>query len=105
MGAIVAADSGLAVASIMGCERFKASPSPEMLDGGPEDPLLELKGADFGDRTVPYIPDADDPPNPNVFAGGSEGCALDRRTPEWKGRHLPAARRGGPRRVAARDGA
>ena len=67
MGAIVAADSGLAVGSIMGCERFKASPSPEMLDGGPEDPLLELKDADFGGRTVPYIPDADDPPNPNVL--------------------------------------
>lgn len=67
MGAIVAADSGLSVGSIMGCERFKSSPSPEMLDGDPEDPLLELKGADFGGRTVPYIPDADDPPNPNVL--------------------------------------
>lgn len=67
MGAVVAADSGLAVGSIMGCERFKASPSPEMLDGGPEDPLLELKDADFGGRMVPYIPDADDPPNPNVL--------------------------------------
>lgn len=67
MGAIVAADSGLAVGSIMGCERFKASPSPEMLDGGAEDTLLELKGTDFGGRTIPYIPDADDPPNPNVL--------------------------------------
>lgn len=67
MGAIVAADSGLSVGSIMGCERFKASPSPEMLDGDPEDPLLELKGADFDGRMVPYIPDADDPPNPNVL--------------------------------------
>lgn len=67
MGAIVAAECGLAVASIMGCERFKASPSPEMLDGEPDDPLLELKGVDFGGRVVPYIPDADDPPNPNVL--------------------------------------
>lgn len=67
MGAIVAADSGLAVGAIMGCERFKVSPSAEMLDGGPEDPLLELTGVDFGGRTVPYIPDADDPPNPNVL--------------------------------------
>ena len=67
MGAIVAADSGLAVGAIMGCERFRASPSSEMLDGGPEDPLLELRGTDFGDRVVPYIPDADDPPNPNVL--------------------------------------
>jgi len=67
MGAIVAAECGLPVGAIMGCERFRASPSPEMLDGGPEDPLLELKGADFGGRTVAYIPDADYPPNPNVL--------------------------------------
>ena len=67
IGAVVAADSGLAVGSIMGCERFKASPSAEMLDGEPGDPLLELAGTDFGGRTLPYIPDADDPPNPNVL--------------------------------------
>ena len=67
MGAIVAAEFGLTVGAIQGCERFRASPSPEMLDGEPGDPLLELKGADFGGRTVPYIPDADDPPNPNVL--------------------------------------
>lgn len=67
MGAIVAADCGLAVGSIMGCGRYKASPSPEMLDGASGDPLLELKGANFGGRTVYYIPDADDPPNPNVL--------------------------------------
>lgn len=67
MGAIVAAECGFAVGAIMGCERFRASPSPEMLDGTPGDSLLELKGADFGGRTVPYIPDAEDPPNPNVL--------------------------------------
>ena len=67
MGAIVAAECGLAVGAIMGCERFRASPSPEMLDGSAGDPLLELGGADFGGRRVPYIPDADDPPNPNVL--------------------------------------
>src|SRR5215207_5173933 len=67
MGAIVAAEFGLTVGAIQGCERFRASPSPEMLDGELGDPLLELKGADFGGRTVPYIPDADDPPNPNVL--------------------------------------
>ncbi len=67
MGAIVAAEFGLTVGGIQGCERFRASPSPEMLDGEPGDPLLELKGADFGGRTVPYIPDADHPPNPNVL--------------------------------------
>ena len=67
MGAIVAAEFGLSVGAIQGCERFRASPSFEMLDGARGDPLLELKGADFGGRTVPYIPDADYPPNPNVL--------------------------------------
>ncbi|QIN78323.1 hypothetical protein GBA65_07105 [Rubrobacter marinus] len=67
MGAIVAAECGLAVGAIMGCECFRASSSLETLDGDPGDPLLELKGTDFGGRTVPYIPDADDPPNPNVL--------------------------------------
>jgi len=67
MGAVVAAECGIAVGAIMGCERFRASPSPEMLDGAPGDPLLELKGADFAGRTLPYIPDADFPPNPNVL--------------------------------------
>ena len=67
IGAIVAAECGITVGAIMGCERFRASPSPEMLDGNPGDPLLELKGADFGGRKLPYIPDADHPPNPNVL--------------------------------------
>lgn len=67
MGAIVAAECGLAVGAIQGCERFRASRSPEMLDGVPGGPLLELKGVDFGGRAIPYIPDADDPPNPNVL--------------------------------------
>ncbi|MGF1472719.1 MAG: hypothetical protein ACFB50_13395 [Rubrobacteraceae bacterium] len=67
MGSLVAADSGLPVGSIMGCERFKASPSPEMLDGAAGDPLLELKGADFKGRTFPYIPDPDYCENPNVL--------------------------------------
>ncbi len=67
MGAIVAAECGLTVGAIQGCERFRASPSPEMLDGDPGEPLLELKGVDFGGRVIPYIPDADDPPNPNVL--------------------------------------
>ncbi|MGF1470160.1 MAG: hypothetical protein ACFB50_00275, partial [Rubrobacteraceae bacterium] len=67
MGSLVAADNGLPVGSIMGCERFKASPSPEMLDGAAGDPLLELKGADFKGRTFPYIPDPDYRENPNVL--------------------------------------
>lgn len=67
MGSLVAADSGIPVGSIMGCERFKASPSPEMLDGAACDPLLELKGADFAGRVLPYIPDPDYRDNPNVL--------------------------------------
>ena len=67
MGSLVAADCGLPVGSIMGCERFKASPSPEMLDGAAGDPLLELKGVDFAGRAFPYIPDPDYRENPNVL--------------------------------------
>ena len=67
MGSLAAADSGLAVGSIMGCERFKASPSPEMIDGAASDPLLELKGIDFAGRAFPYIPDPDYRENPNVL--------------------------------------
>ena len=67
MGSLVAADCGLPVGSIMGCERFKASPSPEMLDGATGEPLLELKGADFAGRVFPYIPDPDYRENPNVL--------------------------------------
>jgi len=74
MGAIVAAECGIAVGAIMGCERFRASPSPEMLDGAPGDPLLELKEADFGGRKIPYIPDADFPPNPNVLRGAPKAA-------------------------------
>lgn len=59
MGPIIAAQNGLAAASIKGirCHRGR--------DGGP---LRELVGADFSGRRIPYIPDADDPPNPDVVA-------------------------------------
>lgn len=67
MGALVAAEAGLAVGAIQGCERYRASRSPDFPDGEPGGPLLELKGADFGGRLLPYVPDADDPPNPKVL--------------------------------------
>jgi hypothetical protein len=67
MGAVVAAEAGLPVGAIQGCERYRASLSTDFPDGEPDEPLLELKGADFGGRLLPYIPDADDPPNPGVL--------------------------------------
>lgn len=67
MGAMVAAESGLSVGAIQGCERYRASLSPDFPDGEPGDPLLELAGADFGGRPLVYIPDADDPPNLRVL--------------------------------------
>jgi len=67
MGALVAAEAGLPVGAIQGCERYRASLSPDFPDGEPGEPLLELKGADFGGRLLPYIPDADNPPNPRVL--------------------------------------
>ncbi len=66
-GAIVAADSGLAVGSIQGCERYKASFSSFAPDGEEGEPLLELRGVNFRGRKIPYIPDADDPPQKNVI--------------------------------------
>lgn len=67
MGAIVAAEAGLPVGAIQGCERYRASLSPDFPDGEPGDPLLELAGTDFGGRPLVYVPDADDPPNPRVL--------------------------------------
>jgi hypothetical protein len=58
IGAIVAAQEGVNVASIKGI-RCHRGPG-----GGP---LPELSGARFGSRMVPYIPDADDPPKPDVL--------------------------------------
>ncbi len=72
MGAIVAAEAGLSVGAIQGCERYRASLSPDFPDGEPGDPLLELMGADFGGRTLVYVPDADDPPNPRVLRAAPE---------------------------------
>ena len=66
-GAIVAAESGLAVGSIQGCERYKASFSSFAPDGEEGEPLLELRGVNFRGRKIAYIPDADDPPRKNVI--------------------------------------
>ncbi len=65
VGAIVAAQEGITVASIKGIRCFRGP------GGGP---LPELEGADFGGRTVPYIPDADDPPNPDVLEAAPEAA-------------------------------
>lgn len=67
MGALVAAENGIAVGSIQGFRRYRSSPGSKTdgdVNGGP---LLEINGADFRGRRVPYIPDVDDPPQPEVI--------------------------------------
>lgn len=59
LGAIVAAQEGLAVGAVKGCRSYTVP------DGSP---LPELAGADLGGRLVPYIPDRDDPPNEEILA-------------------------------------
>jgi hypothetical protein len=66
-GAVVAAESGLVVGAIQGCERYKASFSSFAPDGEEGEPLLELRGVNFRGRKIPYIPDADVPPRKNVI--------------------------------------
>lgn len=58
IGAIVAAQEGICVASIQGFRRYRAT--------GGKYPLPQLVGVDFAGRTVVYIPDMDDPPKPEV---------------------------------------
>lgn len=58
MGAIVAAQEDICVASIQGFRRYR--------EPGGHYPLRGLRTVDFGGRAVSYIPDMDYPPNPEV---------------------------------------
>nr|MDP9480730.1 hypothetical protein [Actinomycetota bacterium] len=66
MGALVAAQEGIAVGSIQGFRRYQ--------DPEDEGPLPELKGTDFAGRRIPYIPDVDDPPQPDVMAAAPDAA-------------------------------
>lgn len=57
-GAVLAAQQGVAVGSIKGFRCYRGSRT-EVLE--------ELRGVDFAGRKVVYIPDVDDPPNPEVM--------------------------------------
>ena len=59
MGALVAAQEGIAVGSIQGFRRYK---DPE--DDGP---LPELRGTNYTGSKIAYIPDVDDPPQPEIL--------------------------------------
>lgn len=74
IGAIVAADNGIAIGAIQGCERYKASSSKSAPDGEPGGPLLEMAGVKWGGKVVPYIPDSDDPPNAQVMAAAPKAA-------------------------------
>ena len=56
VGAIVAAQNGIAVASIKGCRCYRRSPVGK---GKPYRVLQQLEGVDFAERPVYYIPDLD----------------------------------------------
>lgn len=66
MGALVAAQEGIAVGSIQGFRRYK--------DPEDEGPLQELRGTDFAGRRIPYVPDVDDPPQPDVMAAAPDAA-------------------------------
>ncbi len=94
MGALVAADNGIAVGSIMGFRRYRSSPGSKTdgaVDGGP---LLEIAGTDFRGRRVPYIPDVDDPPQPEVIGEARPRPATSSkpRTESPRSRSSPPAR-------------
>lgn len=67
IGAIVAAQSGIAVGAIQGFRRYRSSQN-SLTDGESGGPLLELRGVDFEGGRLPYIPDMDEPPKPEVIA-------------------------------------
>ena len=66
MGALVAAQEGIAVGSIQGFRRYQ--------DPEDEGPLQELRGTDFAGRRIPYVPDVDDPPQPDVMAAAPDAA-------------------------------
>lgn len=63
VGAIAAAQEGVAVGAIQGFRRYHGKPRYQ----GDERPPPEIDGADFGQRMISYIPDVDDPPQPHVM--------------------------------------
>ena len=84
MGALVAAENEIAVGSIMGFRRYRSSPGSRT-DGEDGGPLLEIVGSDFRGRRIPYIPDVDDPPQPEILAEAPATA-----------RHLVASQNGAP---------
>lgn len=73
VGAMVAAQSGVAVGAIQGFRRYRSS-SGSVHDGESGEPLAELGGVDFSGRTIAYIPDVDDPPRPEVLEAAPEAA-------------------------------
>ena len=63
MGAIVAAQEGLAVGAIQGVKRYTKAKAQAGAAPGQEEPLPELAHADFGGRVVLYVPDLDVKPH------------------------------------------
>lgn len=72
IGAIAAAQEGVAVGAIQGFKRYKGRPRFT----GDERPPPEIEGADFGGETVPFIPDIDDPPQQQVLDEAPETARI-----------------------------
>ncbi len=73
VGAMVAAQCGITVGAIQGFRRYRSS-SGSACDGGYGEPLVELREVGFSGRTIPYIPDVDDPPQPEVSQAAPEAA-------------------------------
>lgn len=72
IGAIFAAQEGVAVGAIQGFRRYKGRPRFT----GDERPPPEIEGADFRGETVPFIPDVDDPPQQHVLDEAPETARI-----------------------------
>jgi hypothetical protein len=100
MGAIVAAQEGLAVGAIQGVKRYTKAKAQAGAAPGQEEPLPELARADFGGRTVLYVPDLDVKPDARADVEQHAARACEFLVARQNGRPLiatvPQGGTGGP---------
>lgn len=72
LGAIAAAQEGVAVGAVAGPKRYRGVPR---FDGDERAPP-EVEGADFGGRAVPYIPDAGTPLRQEIIDAAPEAARV-----------------------------
>ncbi|HEV2743952.1 MAG TPA: hypothetical protein VGV91_12410, partial [Rubrobacter sp.] len=100
MGAIVAAQEGLAVGAIQGVKRYTKAKAQAGAAPGEEEPLPELACADFGGRAVLYVPDLDVKPDARADVEQHAARACEFLVARQNGRPLiatvPQGGAGGP---------